>query len=98
MKNPEVVYEQLRHLVKDNVPQDFTIIENEGKIEVRTQKEAVINGQKKPYVDLLTVIAFTWMKPFVTNCPIPYEKCSKAKVVSTAPKNFPMRISNSFKT
>lgn len=58
MKNPQAIYEQLRQLVKENVPQDFAITENpeEGKIEVRTTKEAIVNGQKKPYMDLLSVI------------------------------------------
>lgn len=50
------VYEQLVQLVKDNIPNELVISESPGRVDVNTQKEIVIEGRKRPFLNLLSVI------------------------------------------
>lgn len=52
----QAIFEQLKQLVLDNITDDFDVIEEDGKIEINTRKEVMVNGRKKPHTNLLSVI------------------------------------------
>jgi hypothetical protein len=47
---------QLIDIVKANVPDDFTVIEQDGQLEVNTSHPTEIAGRQREFVNLLSVI------------------------------------------
>ena len=50
------IYDQIVAIVKDNIPEDFTVLEQPDRITVDTHKPVVIEGRKRDSLNLLSVI------------------------------------------
>jgi hypothetical protein len=56
LEDKKAIYEQIVAIVKKNVPDDFTVTEHPGRIEIDTQRPVVIDGRKHDHMSLLSVI------------------------------------------